>query len=832
VLSLLLVFAQSSIASGSVGLGEGRPAAKLGGSSLQHGGAAAGISALDDPDSDAITFDEFALGTTITDDYEDEGVVFTSDVFLSTDHSNPTAPVLSGTPKFFGEISGRFTVAGSDTPTTVNGFTLDVGYIDNRDSVEIQYFDLAGNTIGSTRAQSKEINRIDVFYRGVASFTVKAVEYEAAGFAIDNLAIHRQAVGIRPTRMAMLGDSYSSGEGLLDGDGIRYDCGTDLHEGLYYEGTTQPLSGLFWESESCETATASHRPPGDWRDRKWVKYENLCHRHGRAYPNAIREQLSVLAQNAIFLACAGAETRHIGADVGPAASFPASPPGVHGGQHQLQNLQDFAVAGGAPDLITVGIGGNDAGFGGIMKKCLAPLDSCTEPDFAGRTISTINGTMFRNVLSTLKKLRDEFEPATIVAFGYPSIIDDPAHWCKGFATVGEDERTWIKNEVLPTINEAIKDAADEAGVVYVDITSVTAGRGICSPEELINGARFGDDSWWGKGKESFHPNQKGHDAIATHFIDHYTDGTGQLVVRNPDPAGPIRPETGPEIRIGEIDVGAVRKCGAGCLQPAACVQACNFHVGGDGFAPNTTLTAALRSEPVLVGQVQTDPTGRVDKWIRVPRKKVKPGLHSLLLDGFAADGTRQHAVQLVRIFSRLGTPIRVRLKPVGARGRAVEMRRLVVKRMPPGTRVDIACAKGGQRVAKALAGGKVKRRGGCPFSHRAFHTGKGEKDKGKKGRGKGKNGGKGEKGGKGKRKARSQARRTAGKGKRGKRPGRRARSFARFFRKPLAPGTVVRIAVTRRGQAGRTLDVSVRGRRKPKLTRRCTEPGRRTPAPC
>lgn len=749
----------------------------------------AGASAVGPLDPNAITFDEFSLGTTITDDYADRGVVFTSDVFLSTDLANPTEPVLSGTPRFFGDIVGQFTVPGTTTPATVNGFSLDVGYINNRNSVEIQYYDQAGNVVGSTRAQSYGINTIDVFYRGVAGFRVKAVTYEEAGFAIDNLVIHRDAVGVKPLRMAELGDSYSSGEGLLPEKGLRYDCGTDLHKGTYYEGTTQPGS-LFWEKDSCQTATGSRQRPSDLFSRRFVRYENMCHRHGRAYPNQIRERLGISGANSIFVACSGAETKHVGAGVGPVAQFPESPPGVHGGKSQLDTVKDFA-AGGNPDLITIGIGGNDANFGDIIAECITA--NCADPDFAGRTISTVNGTMFRNVRTTFENLRSTFavpplaHPATIVAFGYPSIIDDPGHWCKGFLTIDAGERAWIKNTLLPTVNDAIKDAADDAGVVFVDITSTTAGHGVCSPDEWINGVRLGDDSWYRKGKESFHPNQKAHGAIASFFIDHYTDGNGQLLVRNPAPAAPIRPATGAEIRLGQVDVGATRRCGADCLQPAACIQTCKVHVQGDGFAPAVTMGAILQSDPVSLGQVTTDPDGRIDAWFQLPGG-IEDGLHSLTLDGMAADGTRQHAVQLFRVFDPVRASIEAKFA-IGERG--TEIRRLRVKPMPPGTRVDIACARGRKGVERVLAGAHLKRSGGCPFAHRAFHS-----VKKKKGRG----------------------------GARG--------LFAPYFRLPLRPGAVVRVVVTHGGRAGRTLDIRVRGRHAPKLKRRCTAPSLRSPIHC
>ena len=732
----------------------------------------------------AIEFDEFGLGTTITDDYAAQGVVFTSQVFTTTDGANPTSPVLSGTPKFYGDIVGHFTVPGTTTATTVDGFSLDVGFINDRNSVEIDYFDAAGTLVGSTRAQSYGINEIAISYRGVASFKVSAVEYEEAGFAIDNLAVQRGAVGIKPLRMAQLGDSYSSGEGLVGGDGSRYDCGTDLHESMYRKDTTVP-AGWVWENgRSCLTATGSMKQPKDLYRRPLVKYKNLCHRSGRAYPNQIREKLLIPPQNAIFTACSGATTLNIGALPTAGAQYVSSPFGVHGGQPQLQNVEEFTTGGGPPELITIGVGGNDARFSEIIKQCLSFFNSCIDADFRERTISTINGTMYRSVADTFSALRKAYPPATIVAFGYPSVIDDPASSCAGLVRIGVGERVWLKETVLPTINEAIKDAAAEAGVSFVDITQVTAGYGVCSSDPWINGLRFGDDNWV-VGNESFHPNQRAHDAIAKLFIEHYTDGAGRLLMTNPEPSGPIRPTSGSEIRIGGIDLGAGRACGVVCLQPAACIQACAVHVSGSGFTPGVVLNATLHSDPVALGQVTVDPAGAVDATLKLPRG-VPAGIHGLTLDGTSADGVRQRAGEAFHVYRRIPSRIRLRFSPAE---RGVRVESLTVRRARAGIRIDIACARGGREAAEALAGGKAKGRSGCPFGHRAFRPGK--------------------------RKLRQIG-----------------RALTAPFKKPLAPGTVLKIAISQSGEGGRVLDARVRRGKRPKLSWRCTDPGSVVSVPC
>lgn len=598
--------------------------------------------------SDAITFDEYGSGTTVTTQYADRGVVFTSNVYVTGDGSNPTSPVLSGVPLFQGPIRGRFVIPGTTTPTTVFGFSLDVGYIDSRNSVEVTYYDAAGATIGSMKAQSLGIDRITVRAKDIASFSVHTVSDEPAGFAIDNLEVLRAPAGITPTRIASLGDSYSSGEGLLPDDRLRYDCGTDLGDHLYYENTTVPYGFAWIPGNDCRTDSGSYERPSGYGRRSARKYHNRCHRGGWAFPNAIRTRLDVSADNAIFTACSGAKT----AELRWTAQYPSSPYRVFGGQAQFNALADFAQAG-HPDLITVGIGGNDAEFSEIIRTCMlnACLDEDDSPGFARQTINRVNGTMFANVRDTLRDLRQTYG-ATIAAFGYPNPIGDPAKGCAGvdlyFAKIEESERRWLKDTLLPTINDAVADAAAEAGVTYIDISDAFKGHEICTDDPWINGLRPGTgDDFGGLSPiaiESFHPNQHGHKAITDLFMRRYV-ASGQLVFSNPPESPPLRPAAGPEIRLATVKAGAYNG-----LQPTACVQACTLRIQAQGFSPNTNLRVTLHSDPIDLGTVASDGAGEVNFAQELPAG-LAAGVHAIKFRGVDSEGQQQYGSTNIEVFA-------------------------------------------------------------------------------------------------------------------------------------------------------------------------------------
>lgn len=345
---------------------------------------------------------------------------------------------------------------------------------------------------------------------------------------------------IRPTRMIAFGDSYSSGQGLLEEVGLSYNCGTDMKKARYRKDTTV-LAKYFWTSTDCDTRTLSSVQPSNLYRRGIAVHENMCHRHGRAYPNQLRSTFSVASKNFLFLACSGATTEHVGLLKKKVAQYPNSPANVHGGKTQVNTATPFA-SGGEPDLVTIGIGGNDAGFDEIIERCLR--GDCLDPVFQSGAMAQINGTTFHRLAETFNKLRTRYPYASVLAFGYPRVIGDPDKPCgkvdiRGVATISRDELEWLKSAVEPALNSAVSDAAAHSGVAYIDIQAATRGHELCSDtdDRWINGIVPGDDIDAGPldriAFESFHPNQKAHDAIARYFVDHYTDGLGGLLVSSP-----------------------------------------------------------------------------------------------------------------------------------------------------------------------------------------------------------------------------------------------------------------------------------------------------------
>jgi hypothetical protein len=140
-------------------------------------------------DSSVITFSEYPVGTYITNQYSNYGIIFGGDTpYIENDGSNPTSPVLSGTPRFFGAIEGRFVNPNDGvSPVTVTWFSLDAGYFDEVESTRLEWFDLADNKLGEYYNTSTGIEKFYIEGFSIARWRIQTVSQESAGFAIDNV---------------------------------------------------------------------------------------------------------------------------------------------------------------------------------------------------------------------------------------------------------------------------------------------------------------------------------------------------------------------------------------------------------------------------------------------------------------------------------------------------------------------------------------------------------------------------------------------------------------------------------------------------------------------
>jgi hypothetical protein len=328
-----------------------------------------------------------------------------------------------------------------------------------------------------------------------------------------------------------MGDSFSSGEGDLEG-GTWYEPGTD---------------------EQGNKATFENR--------------NLCHLSRRSYPYLIAKELGYLdgpldsqitpESDGFFhsIACSGAVIRNIigGSDRGT-VSCPSEQYVFKLSNNQyctdftglLDNWQpgrvrqlDFfnPVLGGysetdqKPEVITIGIGGNDAGFGDVIQAC-TNVGTCPQAEHgspeAGQLAFTI-AMLKPKLVDTYKKVKQASPESRVYVHGYPIFIKGTGGNCGNNVHLDFKETAMVEEGIKYT-NAVVEASAREAGVFYVDVSNILSGVNLCSEAEdrnmAFNGATAGNDidstlanvlslgicipRTGCLGNESFHPNALGH----------------------------------------------------------------------------------------------------------------------------------------------------------------------------------------------------------------------------------------------------------------------------------------------------------------------------------
>lgn len=119
------------------------------------------------------------------------------DTFITTDGSNPTSPVLSGSPLFNGPIAILFS-------SDVAGVALDGGYFNAAASTKIEAFARDGTSLGSVVNIGTGIEFLglvtDNGTEQIAGLLFSLVGAEPAGFAIDNVRFGAAGQVIVPGR--------------------------------------------------------------------------------------------------------------------------------------------------------------------------------------------------------------------------------------------------------------------------------------------------------------------------------------------------------------------------------------------------------------------------------------------------------------------------------------------------------------------------------------------------------------------------------------------------------------------------------------------------------
>lgn len=148
-------------------------------------------------------------------------------------------------------------------------------------------------------------------------------------------------------------------------------------------------------------------------------------------------------------------------------------------------------------IVTITIGGNDAGFVDVVSSCRFGSDSaCTSSVNTAKAFATT--TLPGRLDQTYASIRSHAPNARLIVLGYPRLFE--TGWC-GLLAMDSYKRT-ILNQAADTLAGVIADRAGAAGATFADARPAFAGHGVCASSPWIK-----DVSGL---IEAYHPNVSGY----------------------------------------------------------------------------------------------------------------------------------------------------------------------------------------------------------------------------------------------------------------------------------------------------------------------------------
>lgn len=221
--------------------------------------------------------------------------------------------------------------------------------------------------------------------------------------------------------------------------------------------------------------------------------DEACLRSSNAYAPLVKED-SFRNPDLVFLACAGRTVPKVRSD-------------------QIPDLPKYA------DVVTITIGGNDLGFGDVLRYCNTHLNC--QHDFPGKEEEILN---YQDELEGIyRDIQGKAKNARLVVLTYPQVLTADTG-CPGDSSIEEEEKVWIR-QLAAEINRTIIDAAANVDGVEVirlggpdepqTTQDVFDGHEVCSSDPWINGYDLDIDGTYDR---SMHPNEEGYQNMAARIV--------------------------------------------------------------------------------------------------------------------------------------------------------------------------------------------------------------------------------------------------------------------------------------------------------------------------
>jgi lysophospholipase L1-like esterase len=153
------------------------------------------------------------------------------------------------------------------------------------------------------------------------------------------------------------------------------------------------------------------------------------------------------------------------------------------------------------DLISITIGGNDAGFAPTVLSCQVSSDAACAQTVADAK-ADITGTLPAKLDATYAAIKAKAPNAKVVVLDYPLLFDTSSSYC-GLTGMSLAKRK-VLNDGAKVLDDLIKERVAAAKLTFSDVRDEFAGHGICASTPYLNGLTVSPP------QNSFHPNKTGY----------------------------------------------------------------------------------------------------------------------------------------------------------------------------------------------------------------------------------------------------------------------------------------------------------------------------------
>ncbi len=204
-------------------------------------------------------------------------------------------------------------------------------------------------------------------------------------------------------------------------------------------------------------------------------FDSGCQKSVYAYPYLLSQQRA--NTQLVFAACSGAKTDNVMSS-------------------QISNVTSTT------GIVTITIGGNDAGFSSVITECAKPEWASVCDTRVNTAQSYIRNTLPGKLNTVYSAIKSRAPSAKVIVLGYPRI----------FMGVDCNAGTWFDSDDMQMLNatadllrDTTRTRAQAYGFTFKDAIPPFTGHAVCSSSEWINGLS-------NPVGESYHPNRTGHSA--------------------------------------------------------------------------------------------------------------------------------------------------------------------------------------------------------------------------------------------------------------------------------------------------------------------------------